>query len=127
MVDAAPVARWRWPLVAAYMAFIFALSSVTMPPALPGGTDKDLHALLYGGLAVVLIRALAGGLRRRVSLNIAILAVVVAALYGVSDEFHQSFVPSRDPDVWDVVADAIGAAVSAGVLYSWSLWSRRRT
>ena len=37
------------------------------------------------------------------------LSVVSASLYGISDEIHQSFVPFREAEVADVVADMIGA------------------
>ena len=41
-----------------------------------------------------------------------------STIYGVTDEGHQYFVPPRQTDVFDLMADAIGAAVSAGVLYA---------
>jgi VanZ family protein len=47
-------------------------------------------------------------------------AVLLTVLYGASDEFHQSFVPSRQMDVMDLVADGAGAAAAAGALYIWS-------
>jgi VanZ family protein len=125
----APRARWLWTPVVAYMAFIFTLSSISNTPALPGGTDKDVHALLYAGLGATLIRAIAGGWRRRVTGRMALLAVAVAAAYGVSDEFHQWFVPRRQADGLDAIADATGAAASVSALYVWSRLdgaSRRR-
>jgi VanZ family protein len=115
----------RWTPVVLYMAFIFGLSSVSTPPALPQGTDKDLHALLYAGLGIVLVRALAGGVRRRVTGGVAILAVVIATLYGVTDEFHQYFVPPRQVEALDVAADGIGAAVSAIGAYLWARLAER--
>jgi VanZ family protein len=42
-------------------------------------------------------------------------AFAVAILYGLSDEWHQSFVPGRTPDVWDLVVDAIGALTGIGI------------
>ena len=54
------------------------------------------------------------------TLGIAAAAVVVATLYGISDEFHQYFVPPRQVEVRDVLADAIGASLAAGALYAWS-------
>ena len=42
------------------------------------------------------------------------LALLVAALYASTDEFHQKFVPSREPSVHDVMLDTCGAA--AGLL-----------
>ncbi len=50
-----------WTPVFAYMALIFALSSIPSPPITPAGTDKVLHALLYAGLGALLSRAIAGG------------------------------------------------------------------
>ena len=99
------------------MALIFGLSSIADTPRLPEGADKNLHALLYAGLAVVLVRAFAGGIWKPVSLSIVGLTVVCAALYGVTDEFHQWFVPPRAVEAADVAADTIGAAIAAGVLY----------
>lgn len=102
------------------MLAIFVLSSMSETPPLPDGFDKNLHALLYAGLAALLVRALAGGWFRTVTLLTVCSAVLIAAVYGVTDEIHQWFVPSRQPDVWDVVADTAGAALAAIVLYVWS-------
>lgn len=103
------------------MAFIFVLSSISRPPGLPAGlTDKSAHALLYGGLGALLVRALAGGWRRPVTRGIAVTAVVAATVYGVTDEIHQHFVPPRQSEPADVLADALGAAAAAGALYAYS-------
>lgn len=40
------------------------------------------------------------------------LVVLLCLLYGVTDEFHQSFVPGRSPDVRDLRNDTIGAALA---------------
>jgi len=37
-----------------------------------------------------------------------ILSVVLSSLYGVSDEIHQYFVPFREADLLDVLADTLG-------------------
>jgi VanZ family protein len=44
------------------------------------------------------------------------LAVLFTSLYGISDEIHQAFVPFRDSNWLDWVADTIGAAVGAAVM-----------
>ena len=119
-----PRGRWLWTPVAAYMGFIFALSSVSNTPAMPGGVDKDLHALLYAGLGVLLVRARAGGLGREVTIPMVVWAVVVAAAYGVSDECHQWFVPPRQVEAADVLADTIGATLAASGLFAWSRVTR---
>jgi hypothetical protein len=91
--DPHTVARFRWTPVIAYMVFIFALSSISNPPSLPEGSDKDLHALLYAGLGLVLARALTGAWRRRLTPGMALLAVLIAGLYGVSSTSYRLEVP----------------------------------
>ena len=107
-----------WAPVALYMALIFGLSSVQSPPQLPSAIgDKGGHAMLYSGLAALIVRALAGGWRPFGG-GIAAAAVLYSTLYGVSDEFHQLFVPTRTADVNDLLADAVGAAVAVVALYA---------
>ena len=77
-----------------------------------GVSDKGAHLLLYSGLGTLLVRARAGGWRRPVTLGIAAAAIVVATLYGISDEIHQHFVPLRQVEVRDILADAIGASLA---------------
>jgi len=72
--------RRLWLPVALYMAFIFGLSSISETPDLPGGSDKGLHAVLYAGLGGLLVRALAGGLRRRITLATALIATVIGGV-----------------------------------------------
>ncbi|MBP8105542.1 MAG: VanZ family protein, partial [Nitrospira sp.] len=42
--------------------------------------------------------------------------------YGLSDEIHQLFVPLRQGDPLDLVADSVGAALGA---WTWRLMERR--
>jgi VanZ family protein len=101
-----------------YAAAIFVESSISRLPELPSGfSDKDGHALLYAGLAVLIVRALCGGSWRRVTLWTGAAAVALAALYGATDEFHQCFVPGRTADVLDWLADFIGAAIGVTVVW----------
>ena len=109
----------------AYMALIFALSSLSEPPTAPAGiSDKGLHSMLYAGLSALLVRALARGWRRPVSLGVVMLTIAISALYGASDEVHQHFVPPRQMETLDVVADTIGAALAAFGLYAAGLFRR---
>jgi VanZ family protein len=114
----APIALWA-PVVA-YCAFIFTLSSISHPPALPGQSDKVLHALLYSGLGLLFTRAVSRD-GRAVSWRTALLTVTFGALYGASDELHQYFNPPRNVEALDVVADTIGSAAGAIAWYAWGI------
>lgn len=102
-----------WLLVVAWMAVIFALSSQSQLPT-PAGLSDDArsvigHLCVYGVLAVLLWMALPRGwpASRRIAV-----AFAGAILFGVTDEWHQSFVPDRESTFSDLVVDAIGASVA---------------
>jgi len=98
------------------MALIFAASSIPNLKNLPGGmSDKSGHSIGYAILAGVLLRAFAGGRLRGVTWPRGLLAIVLATLYGVTDEFHQLFVPGRSADRYDVVADCLGASLGVAL------------
>jgi VanZ like protein len=107
--------RW-WPSLLV-MAIIFAASG-TPGPDLPTFGLFDLfvkkggHMLGYALLAVAYSYGLSHS--KITSLRILLLAVVMAGLYAVSDEFHQSFTPGRTPLISDVGIDTLGAALGAG-------------
>lgn len=78
--------------------------------------DKLYHALSFGILAGLLY--LATG---RMGL-----AVLLASLYGVSDEAHQACVPGRSSDVTDWLADTVGALIAVlSIRYFLRKWTRR--
>jgi len=118
----------RWLLVVLVMAAIFVGSSTPEPEdewEILGTTDKLLHWVVYAFLGWALYRATKAGDRRSEALCAAA-AVLIAALYGVSDEFHQSFVPGRDVSSLDWAADVLGAATAAAILYIRSAREVRR-
>jgi VanZ family protein len=107
-----------WGPPALYALAIFIESSISRVPAFPAGfSDKDGHALLYAGLAGLIVRAMSGARWSRVTAGAAAIAVGLAAAYGATDEFHQWFVPGRTADPADWVADVAGAAIGVGVVY----------
>jgi VanZ family protein len=53
-----------------------------------------------------------------------IAAIVLATLYGATDEFHQLFVPGRSADRYDVLADCVGATM--GTAIGWLASAARR-
>jgi VanZ family protein len=112
-----------WVPVAIYMGAIFYVSSLTNPPV-PANTDKPLHWLAYLGLAVLVVRALAGGLPRRIRGGVAATALAITIGYGATDEVHQMFVPGRTGDVYDLMADAAGALAGTIACAAWGLASK---
>ena len=107
-----------WGPVVVYAALIFAASSISQPP-MPGTvSDHTLHAWAYAGLSSLLLRALSGGRWRGVTAWRALLAAVVAAGYGLTDELHQLFVPGRFFDLHDLLADGLGASAAAAAGYA---------
>ena len=86
-----------------------------LPPsqfaALHFAVRKAGHLIEYGILGWLLFRAIRGD-RSGFNIRWALAAVVIAALYAASDEWHQSFVPSRTPSAWDVLIDTTGATLA---------------
>ena len=76
--------------------------------------DKLAHAGSFGLLALFF----------RFATGRALLSVLLASLYGLSDELHQAGVPGRDADGLDWVADTLGACFAVGAV--WFLTRRRR-
>jgi VanZ family protein len=108
------------------MALLFALSSTASPPSPAQVDDKLQHFIGYGGLGVVTLRATAGGAFTGITAGTAAAAWVIASVYGVTDEYHQRFVPGRSADAADAVADAAGAATAIGVVWAFGIIVRSR-
>jgi len=111
-----------WLPVILWASLIFTFSSMTVGSASEFYLQdflikKSAHLIEYGILAILLYRAL---LNYDVNTNKALFfAILIAGLYGVSDEFHQSFTPGREPAVRDVIIDMVGATI--GVI----IWKRK--
>ena len=100
------------------MAGIFWLSSQSVVPGasiIPDWLNYDWlhHGTAYAGLAMVVVRALAGGRLRAVGTASLVGAWTIATVYGFTDEFHQSFVPNRNTDPKDVLVDFLGATAGS--------------
>lgn len=119
---AAPRAvRWiRWAPIAAYAAFIFALSSIPDPPVVGPMplNDKVKHFVLYFGFGWLIARGLRPAFPGRPWRLVAV-AAIIASAYAVSDEYHQSFVPGRMADWGDWLADTLGGLASAAGFTAW--------
>ncbi len=119
IVRTPPVVRWL--LVAGWMAVLFGLSS--MPgTSVPGNYASLGHFAFYAVLGALVWMAVYEPHRATAAIAI---AVLISAAYGVTDEFHQSFVPGRMPDVVDWGVDTLGAL--AGACLVWFAASKRGT
>ncbi|MBF0484698.1 MAG: VanZ family protein [Candidatus Omnitrophica bacterium] len=106
-----------WFPVLVYSGIIFAASSirdVNIPGGIPN-SDKLIHVLEYMPFGFLLARALNSlGLK----LSVWQLWVLVAFLtfgYGLTDEWHQSFVPGRTQSIFDALADLVGGSLGSWI------------
>jgi len=102
-----------WFLAGIYMGVIFIASSIP-GEALPkiSISDKIIHLVEYGILSWILGKALRTSQKEIFLKQATLLAIIMTILYGISDELHQAFVPWRNPDIYDVVVDGIGAILA---------------
>ena len=115
---------WWWLAAGLYALAIFLLAGQSYPLGIkhmPFLVDKAIHVLVYGAFSVVLFAALRHSRPRTPPLVLASMAAVIAVLYGLSDEYHQSFIPFRRTDAYDLAANAVGVIVAQGLV----LWSGR--
>jgi VanZ family protein len=113
----------RWLPAVAWMGLIFFLSS---RPDLPHAPEywldvlwkKGAHFGAYAVLAFLLEYALDQQPRAK------LLALCLAILYAISDEFHQSFTPNRTPTASDVLIDTLGALFALYVLPLLLYWRK---
>ena len=102
-----------------YCSFIYWLSS---KPAIPMPMlflhqDKIHHLGAYFIMGVLAWRCFRMYLSKPVLIGLC--SVLFCSLYGASDEWHQSFVEGRTADVFDWVADTLGAMIALAFVWGW--------
>ena len=100
-----------WVPVFLYCLLIYLQSSYPSPETIPDlpYLDKLLHLAAYAILGVLFFSAFR---KQRFKDNIRlamILSMLLSTLYGLSDELHQSYVPYRNADLMDALADMLGS------------------
>jgi hypothetical protein len=108
------------------MGIIFILShqpggSFSLPKI--SNIDKFLHCLLYAVLGLAALLALPPRFRHQRPILASAAVVLFCLFYGITDEFHQFFIPGRSCDVFDVIADASGGVLAAVCGWGWRRWS----
>jgi VanZ family protein len=99
-----------------FSLFIFLISALSHPPAPDFNFewgDKINHAGAFGIMMLLAFRAarwLLPNHSPRVQIAMAFLYCI---LYGATDEIHQAYVPNRQADIYDWIADAVGASLAA--------------
>lgn len=97
-----------WGPVVFICILIFWLSNQSKLPDVPvriPHLDKVEHFLTYSLLGFFVRRAFT---HRTPHWNSIFSAIVFCLLFGISDEFHQVFVPNRQADIFDLFADILG-------------------
>jgi VanZ family protein len=72
--------------------------------------DKLAHFTMYGVLATLLTQHLTDVVGRW---RAAFLAILIAAVFGAVDEWHQQYISGRSTELADWYADTLGAATGA--------------
>lgn len=114
---------WIPALLWAGVIFAFSAQKGSTIPGPLAKLSVEGHFTLYAIFGALLWFALGG---RSAGWRGVVLAIVIASAYGITDEFHQSFVPQRTPDPFDWLTDTIGAAVGALAAFYASRWREAR-
>lgn len=101
-----------WLPVYLYMGLIYHISAQSRPrvPSFLLWNDKVTHFLEYTLLGLLLIRALKKEYFNFNLTSLKLIALLIAAAYGASDEFHQRFAAGRNADFFDWLVDVCGSA-----------------
>jgi VanZ family protein len=118
--------RWWGPLLA-YMLVIFLVSSASRPALLQYAPDYLWHFVGYFVMGLLAIRAFARGLEHSAGGKAALFGVMLALVYAMGDEWHQSFVPGRVASLQDIAVDALGIVAALAVLYIYWRLAKRVT
>jgi VanZ family protein len=107
--------KYQLPFLA-YACLIFAVSSIPrLPMAEIGipGIDKIVHGLEYLFFFLLSMRAFRNQPFKLQDNKLLILSFSISIIYAIFDEIHQSYIPGRQADVLDLIADLAGIAVGA--------------
>jgi len=99
------------------MGVIFYASSTPgkdIPPLFPY-QDVVYHFSAYLVLSFFFSRALNKNKTSLSLTKIFIFAIVFTVIYGISDEFHQAFVPGRSVSAFDVLIDTLGGLTGSSI------------
>ncbi len=79
--------------------------------------DKVLHAILYAGFGFLLYLTIKNSSHKTLNKYAFMFAIMIGTIYGISDEFHQSFVPGRTASINDLFADTMGLTIAQTIIF----------
>ena len=112
----------------AWMGLIFYLSSLSGAEASQGlesGAVSWLGDLRSYAVLAALIQVALWGWSLELQLRWVIVAAVLASLFAISDEYHQSFVTGRSATLVDGLVNSIAAFASSTLFWRLVVWYRR--
>jgi VanZ family protein len=117
-----------------HIALIIFLLVIFIQSSIPGDelpefeyalSDKIIHSVIYAVLFILFFYSLKNQNKSiKLRLFAAEYSLLFTALYGVTDEIHQYFVPNRHSDFFDWLADILGAIamyIAVKFLYGFKL------
>lgn len=104
-----------WLPVFAWMGVIFHFSSIPGKdiPLLFPFQDVVFHIAIYAILGLLFTRSAKFTFLNLTPLKLLLFSLFFGTLYGIIDEFHQSFVPNRYPCGFDVFTDSSGTLLGS--------------
>ena len=109
--------KLSWIITILIAFFIFYISSLSFEFAPKGGfgwKTVTYHFYAFFFLSYFLLTSLIkGNLKNK---NLLLVSIIIAILYGISDEIHQIFVPGRAFTILDILTNSVGVLL-AGYLY----------
>jgi VanZ family protein len=116
------------PVLASIVRRFLPWLALRMTPEMIDVTDfiirKIAHVTEYAVLCLLVSRSV--GVKQSSPLRERFVPAGISSLYALSDEFHQSFVPSRGATYRDVMWDTVGAIIGSAALNMIHLRQRQK-
>ena len=106
------------------MGIIFVLSHMqgNQLPVGINGLDKFFHIIAYTTLGLTALFAVRTRWQQKPAIT-SLRVILFCLIYGISDEFHQSFIPGRMVSGFDLLADITGGIIA---VLSWFIWQKQK-
>jgi len=102
------------------MAVIFVQSSFPSymyPKVELINADKIIHVLVYGLLSLLCYISLIHQSKYKLlEISPYLFTIIICSFYGFTDEFHQFFVPNRNANLYDWIADVGGVLLTIVII-----------